>query len=85
MLKVSNEKYNFDYARNYWQNIPKAKGSNPWNSKLLELISDEELLIQFESEQKIARQKKEREMGEYDRPRWLDTASVGRERCCLHR
>lgn len=57
------EKYNFDYAINYWQNIPKAKGSNPWNSKLLELISDEELLIQFESEQKIARQKKEREMG----------------------
>tara|TARA_Y100001968_G_C19353372_1_gene715892 strand:+ start:55 stop:906 length:852 start_codon:yes stop_codon:yes gene_type:complete len=56
-------KYNFDLAKDYWHNVPKAEGSNPFNTKSLESITDNDLNEQFKSEQIIARKKQERQLG----------------------
>ena len=57
-LKVSIKKeresnsYKFDYAKTYWNNIPKSEGANPWNSKELLNVSDKKLIEQFNVERK---------------------------------
>ena len=57
-LKVSIKKeresnsYKFDYAKTYWNNIPKSEGANPWNSKELLNVSDKKLIEQFNEERK---------------------------------
>ena len=57
------KQYDFNSAKQYWQNVPKAMGSNPWNTEKLKYISDENLVVQFKEEQKISREKFERQLG----------------------
>ena len=57
------KRYDFNNAKQYWRNVPKAKGSNPWDTEKLKSISDEELILQFNGEQKKARDKYERKLG----------------------
>ena len=68
-LKVSIKKehqsfsYNFDDAREYWNNIPKSKGSNPWNSKELLKLDDKTIIEQFNKEKNKTYKKEERITG----------------------
>ncbi|MEX2288093.1 MAG: class I SAM-dependent methyltransferase [Planctomycetaceae bacterium] len=57
------EPYRFDDARAYWTNVPRAQGSNPFNSRALGEISDEQLGDEFRREVEIARKKDERRIG----------------------
>ena len=42
--------YKFDYAKTYWNNIPKSEGASPWNSKELLMLSNKKLIEQFNKE-----------------------------------
>lgn len=68
-LKVSIKKehesnsYRFDDAKEYWNNIPKSKGGNPWNSKELLKVDDKTLIEQFNKEREKTYRKEERITG----------------------
>ena len=55
--------YNFDRARKYWANVPRAAGANPLNTPELSTVSDQELVKVFNTEMSKADQKKERVTG----------------------
>ena len=57
------ERYEFDRAREYWRNVPRAEGGHPFNTADLPLLSDEQLLRDVEREMAIARDKPERRIG----------------------
>ena len=42
--------YKFDYAKTYWNNIPKSEGASAWNSKELLMLSNKKLIEQFNKE-----------------------------------
>jgi 2-polyprenyl-3-methyl-5-hydroxy-6-metoxy-1,4-benzoquinol methylase len=55
--------YDFDRARAYWQNVPRAEGGNPFNSAAVAGLSDEALAAEFDREAALAREKHERRVG----------------------
>ena len=60
------EPYRFEEARDYWTNVPRAAGSDPFNSRALQDVPDEVLLQDFQREVELARIKEERRVG-YER------------------
>lgn len=55
--------YSFNCAKEYWQNVPRAQGGNPLNTRELKYMLDEDLVRAFDKEIKIARKKEERKVG----------------------
>ena len=60
---LSGSRYSFSDARSYWENVPRAIGSNPINTDEAREVSDEALVDQFHRELTIARNKIERKVG----------------------
>lgn len=58
--------YSFDDARQYWTNVPRAQGSDPFNTGTLANVDEAELVREFLREVEIGREKEERRVG-YER------------------
>ena len=76
--------YRFEDAREYWANVPRAQGSDPFNNRLLGDVSDAALVEEFLREVEIGRKKEERRVGykraaeslaNVERPRVMDYGS----------
>jgi len=57
------EPYNFKRAQEYWLNVPRAQGGNPFNTHELMHLSDDSLVQEFDKEMEISRRKEERKVG----------------------
>ena len=55
--------YDFQRAQEYWGNVPRAKGGNPFDTVRLKSLTDQEVVTEFDREGEIARQKNERRLG----------------------
>ena len=55
--------YNFGAAKEYWHNVPRAKGATPFNTERLKYVSTRDLAKEFDKEMDIARKKEERKVG----------------------
>jgi 2-polyprenyl-3-methyl-5-hydroxy-6-metoxy-1,4-benzoquinol methylase len=60
------EPYRFDAAKEYWANVPRAQGANPFNSQRLAEVPNRVLAEEFLREVDIGRRKEERRVG-YER------------------
>ena len=61
--ETKSSSYTFHDAREYWSNIPKSAGLEPWNSKKLLKLSDIDLIKKFNKERKRTYIKEERITG----------------------
>jgi len=57
--------YDFEKAKRYWGNVPRAGGGSPFNTAALSEMTDETLLSEIERERDLSRKKPERAAG-YD-------------------